>query len=111
MIINLSPQRRDDSLEVVRAGNSLVINGETFDFSRMSDGDTLPSSAIKSEWFVGDVNKEEGELTLTLILPNPWNYSPEQAFPVPLHDVPDGLIEFPAPLPEVPSETVSEVQG
>ena len=111
MIIKLSPQRRDDSLVVVRAGSSLVVNGETFDFSLIGDGDTLPLSAIQSEWFAGDVNKVEGELTLTLILPNPWNYSPEQAFPVPLHDVPDGPIAFPLPLPEVPSETVSEEQA
>jgi hypothetical protein len=100
MRINLSPQRRDDALEVVKAGDVLTLNGEPFDFSRMGDGDTLPGAAIQSEWFVGDVDRVNGELVLTLLLPNPWNYSPAQAFPVPLENVPDGPVIFPGPLPE-----------
>ncbi|MGC1328977.1 hypothetical protein, partial [Pseudomonas sp.] len=84
MKINLSPQRRDDTLEVACAGAVLTINGEAFDFSKMADGDTLPSSAISSPWFAGQVDNFGGELELTLILPLPANYSPEQAFPEPL---------------------------
>lgn len=99
MNIALSPQRRDDTLLVIKAGNALTINGKLFDFSRMADGDTLPRSAIESEWFAGDIENVDEELTLALLLPNPWNYSPEQAFPLPLLNVPDGEVEFPAPLP------------
>jgi hypothetical protein len=109
MRIKLFPQRRDDALTVVRSGSVLIVNGESFDFSRMADGDTLPLSAIQSQWFVGDVDKVGGELTLTLLLPNPWNYSPEQAFPVDLVDVPDGPVIFPQPLPAV--ETPAEDQA
>lgn len=101
MKMNLSPQRRDNALQVSRAGAILVVNGESFDFSRMEDGDTLPASAIKSEWFVNQVDNVGGELELTLLLPLPQNYSPAQAFPVPLLDVPDGEVLFPEPLPEV----------
>lgn len=108
MIINLAPQRRDDTLEVIRAGSILTVNGQVFDFSRMNDGDTLPNSAISSEWFAGDVNKLDGELSLTLLFPNPWNYSPEQAFPAPLVNVPDGHVIFPKPLPETKIEVGSE---
>lgn len=100
MVIYLSPQLRPDTLEVIRAGAALIINGETFDFSAMGDGDTLPRSAIKSEWFAGDVNKIDGELALTLLFPMPRNYSQEQAFPVPLENVPDGPVVLPGPLPE-----------
>ena len=100
MIIKLSPVRRDDTLEVWKLGNILTVNGERFDFSRMADGDTLPQSAINSEWFTADVDLVDGELVLTLILPNPINFSPEQAFPVDLVDVPDGPVAFPLPLPE-----------
>ncbi|MBK5400521.1 hypothetical protein JFU47_28015 [Pseudomonas sp. TH39(2020)] len=108
MNIILTPQRRDDTLEVIKAGSVLTVNGQVFDFSRMRDGDTLANSAINSEWFAGDVEKVEGELTLTLLLPNPWNYSPEQAFPVPLENLPDGQVVFPRPLPEPEVEAVSE---
>lgn len=104
MRIKLSPQRRDDTLEVIKSGNVLVVNGEIFDFSPMGDGDTLPRSAIGSEWFTGDVDRENGELTVTLLFPNPSNYSPEQAFPVDLVDVPGGPVVLPLPLPEVTTE-------
>lgn len=110
MIIKLLPQRRDDALVAVRSGNILLVNGEPFDFSPMDDGDTLPRTAIQSEWFAGDVNKINGKLTLTLLFPNPWNYSHEQAFPADLVDVPNGPVEFPLPLAAVASEPESEEQ-
>jgi hypothetical protein len=86
---------------VVKSGDILKVNGEDFDFSQIGEGDTLPASAISSEWFNrGAVDRINGELVLTLTLPNPWNFSPEQAFPVPLVAVLDGPVVFPAPLPE-----------
>lgn len=99
MIIKLSPQRRDDLLEVVKTGQVLDINGEEFDFSAIPDGATLPRSAIDSEWFAGDVEMISGDLVVTLLFPNPANYSPAQAFPVDLVGVPDGPVAFPQPLP------------
>jgi hypothetical protein len=108
MIIKLSPNRCSGTLAVTRSGSILTVNGETFDFSQMGDGDTLPRSAINSEWFADDVSKNSGELTLTLLLPLPAYYSQEQAFPVDLVNVPDGPVVFPQPLPvpiiEVPAK-------
>lgn len=101
MDIILSPQRRDDTLTLIKTGDVLNVNGEDFDFSPMGAGDTLPYQAITSQWFVAAVEKDlSGKLTLTVILPNPANYSPEQAFPVPLLDIPDGPVELPQPLPD-----------
>ncbi|MGS0738823.1 hypothetical protein ACVBEG_20340 [Pseudomonas sp. GG8] len=105
MRIKLSPSRNDDTLSVVKMGNILTINDVTFDFSQMKDGDTLPRSAIQSEWFVGDVDNTGGELTLTLLLPLPVNFSQEQAFPVDLTNVPDGPVVFPQPLPIIEVQT------
>ena len=105
MIIHLSPVRRDETLEVVRDGLILTVNGEDFDFTSMLEGSTLPLAAIASDWFAGDVDMQGGELTLTLLLPLPANYSQEQAFPKPLLDVPDGLVIFPQPLPDAVVET------
>jgi len=99
MKINLSPQRRDDTLELSRAGAVLTVNGEAFDFSQMAAGDTLPAAAISSSWFAGEVNNIAGELELTLLLPLPVNFSPEQAFPEPLLNVQDGPVALPQPLP------------
>lgn len=109
MKIILVPQRREQSLEVVKLGNTLALNGEIFDFSPMSEGDTLPASAISSEWFFDKVHNVDGEIELTLFLPLPENFSPEQAFPLPLTDVPDGLVVFPAPLPVNETGSPAEV--
>jgi hypothetical protein len=65
----------------------------------MADGDTLPASAISSEWFTGQVDKVAGVLELTLFLPLPANYSPAQAFPEPLLNVPNGPVALPQPMP------------
>jgi hypothetical protein len=101
MIIKLSPQRRDDTLVLTKNGDTLIINGEAFDFSRMGSGDTLPVTAIASQWFVEDVERDEnGKLIVTLLLPNPRNYSPEQAFPADLVGVPNGEVVLPGPLLE-----------
>lgn len=99
MKINLSPQRRDDTLDISRAGAVLILNGEAFDFSPMVAGDTLPYGAVNSPWIVGPVDNIDGRLELTLILPLPAHFSPEQAFPEPLLNVPDGPVVLPQPLP------------
>lgn len=99
MNIFLSPQRRDASLAIFKTGSILRLNDEAdFDFSPMTEGSTLPRSAIDSEWFAGDIEMRGGALNLTLFLPLPNNYSPAQAFPEPLSDVTDGLVVFPEPL-------------
>lgn len=100
MIINLSPQRRDDTLVAFKSGDKLNLNYEEFDFSKLAEGDTLPCTAIGSSWFFGNVERRSGELEMTLLLPNPVNYSPAQAFPVPLVNVPDGQVVFPRSLPD-----------
>ena len=101
--INLLPFRVDvDAFEVVKSGTSLSVNGEVYDFSQMSDGDTLPRGAIAGDNFPGDVTMEGGVITVTLLMPMPWNYSQEQAFPEPLLNVPDGPVKLPDPLPPEP---------
>lgn len=108
MNINLSPGRSDETLTVSKNGNTLTLNGEKFDFSRMKDGDTLPLEAITSRWFAGQVEMVGESLEVTLRLPLPVNYSAEQAFPAPLLNVPDGVVVLPQPLiqPEPPAEVV-----
>ncbi|WP_268797504.1 hypothetical protein [Pseudomonas huanghezhanensis] len=99
MIIKLSPSRRDDTLTVEKRGDALILNGEAFDLARLPDGGTLPSTAIDSPWFAGDVHRQGGELVVTLILPLPINYSPAQAYPDDLVDVADGDVVLPGALP------------
>lgn len=97
MKIILSPQRRDDRLIAVKSGDILTLNYVRFELSSIGEGDTLPFDAIHSQWFSGNIERLNGELTLTLLFPNPSNYSQAQAFPSPLLDVPDGVVVFPGP--------------
>ena len=109
MRINFVPQRRDDQVVYVKRGDELLIDGEVFDFSPIQDGDLLPQDAIRSQWIAGDASRINGVLLVTLILPNPWNYSPEQAFPAPIVINTDGLIELPNPLPETDTSLPLEI--
>ena len=95
MQINLKPQRRDDSLTVVKQGDVLVVNGTEFDFSAVPEGATLPADAIDSDLFSGPVERVGGELVLTLILPHGPNPSHAVAFPQPINVTADGPVELP----------------
>lgn len=108
MKIALSPQRRDDTVNYQIAGDVIIVNGEPFDFSKIEEGDVLPREAIKTEWFSGDVTRVDGELWLSLILPNPWNYSQAQAFPSLMRITKNGLLDLPKPLPQPLKEPVND---
>lgn len=97
MKIILSPQRREDTLIAIKMGDVLVLNYVRFDLSPIGEGDTLPFDAVHSQWLPGNIERLNGELTLTLLFPNPSNYSQAQAFPSPLLNVPDGVVVFPGP--------------
>lgn len=102
MLINLSPVRIDgEEMVLEKRGNAIVVNGEVFDFSRMKDGESIPSTAIVSRWFYGGefIDMVGGELVLTIVIPLPYNYSQEQAFPLPIHMTHDGIVPLPKPLP------------
>lgn len=95
MRIKFSPQRRDDRLEVVKHGDVLTINGRAFDFGPVPEGATLPASAVDCEFFVGDIERIDGALHLTLLLPHGPNPSQNVAFPAPLTVLDDGPVAMP----------------
>lgn len=96
MKINLCPIRRDDTLTLSRSGDTLTINGEIFDFSAIPDGATLPRAAVDCDWLASDVERVNGVLTLTVILPHGPNAPEETRFPEPLTLTTDGPIALPA---------------
>lgn len=102
MIIRVYGQRFEDgiSLSAEKRGEVLMLNGVDFDFSPLLEGSTLPVQAISSEWFIGDATREGGVVTLHVRYPIPANFSPEQATPRDLVDIPDGSVAFPQALPD-----------
>ena len=95
MRIKFNPQRREDSLTVVKQGDVLVVNGTEFDFSVVPEGATLPADAIDSDLFSGPVERISGELHVVLTLPHGPNPSQAVAFPQPISVVVDGPVELP----------------
>lgn len=93
MHISFSPMRRDDRLIASKAGDILSINGEQFDFSGVPEGATVPS--VPSPWIIGPVERIDGEIRLTLILPHGPNPSQAVAFPEPITAAEDGPIAIP----------------
>ena len=95
MHISFSPQRRDDTLSVSKNGDKLRINGELFSFVTLPEGGTIPAGVIPCEWIVGPVERVNGEVRLTLVLPHGPTPSAEVSFPVALVDPPDGDLAIP----------------
>ena len=95
MKITLSPQRRDEKLTVTKHGDVLTINGTEYDFTDLPDGGTLPADAVDCEYVFGSVDRVNGELELTLLLPHGANASEAARFPEPIMDPADGEVELP----------------
>jgi len=95
MRITLSPVRLDTPLTLQRAGDVLTINGETFDFSTLPEGASLPASAVACALLAGDVTRQDGVLHLTLVLPHGAAAPPETLFPAPLILTGDGPVVLP----------------
>ena len=95
MKIILSPQRRDDTLTVTKQGDTLTINGTAYDFSVVPDGATLPRDATDCKWLASDVERINGVLHLTLLLPHGADASEAARFPQPIINPADGVLELP----------------
>lgn len=114
MRIKLTAQRRDDVLTLIKTGDVLTINGAAFDFSSLPDGASIPAGEVPCEWLAGPVERVDGELRLTLILPHGANPTQAVAFPVAITDPPDGVIVLPAdpaPVEQANEEEPANVDG
>lgn len=95
MRITLSPMRRDNTLTLSKAGDTLTINGEAFDLSGVPEGATLPREAVECDWLAGPVERQGGVLHLTLILPHAARAPEATLFPQPIIANGDGPIALP----------------
>ncbi|WP_336334611.1 tail fiber assembly protein [Pseudomonas putida] len=94
MIIKLSPVRSDVSLSVAKLGDTLEVNGVALDFSRLPDGATLPAEAVGCEFVIAPVERINGDLVLTLMLPHAADAPQAARFPVDLYPA-DGQVQLP----------------
>jgi len=95
MIINLSPIGSTETLSVSVVGDILILNGVELDFTPMTEGATLPNQAIDCKWVLGGVYRTDGEINVTIQLPNTEDASELARFPSPIHITVDGPVELP----------------
>ena len=95
MKITFSPQRSDDILTITKHGDTLTINGTAYDFSVIPEGATLPKDATDCAWLASDVERINGVLHLTLLLPHGKDASHAARFPQPIINPADGVLELP----------------
>lgn len=95
MKIELSPVRRDDRYTLAVTGDVLTINGEAFDFTALPEGASLPREAVACDWLISDVERQGGDLRLTLRLPHGAGAPDETRFPQPLIVTTDGPVALP----------------
>lgn len=98
MKIKLSPVFKDTTpLSAQVAGDVITINGEVYDFSPLKEGETLPSEALP-DYFVGSIERIEGDIHLTLVLPHAVNAPHETRFPA-AYSVAMDVVSGEVPLP------------
>lgn len=95
MLIKLSPVRSDVELAVTKAGDTLIINGVSLDFSRLESGDTLVAEAVGSDWVTQVVERIDGKLVVTLKLPHAADAPEFARFPVDIINPADGSVYLP----------------
>jgi hypothetical protein len=95
MEITLSPTRGNTPITLEKQGDALIVNGETFDFAFLAEGDTLPRGAVSGDWLASDVTRTGGELALTVVLPYGRNAPHGTRFPAVIAATQDGAITMP----------------
>ena len=95
MRLEFTPSRMKEEVVLERRGDSLVINGEAFDFAPLPEGAELSAEAIESDWFTGVVRREGGVLHLSVRLPHGAHAPGETLFPAPVIMSQDGPVPTP----------------
>ena len=95
MYITLSPQIREGSLKASVERDILTINGVSYDFTPLLEGSFLSANAIDCVYIIDKVTRENGVISLTLLLPIKFDAPDGASFPQPINAIQDGVINFP----------------
>lgn len=83
MIIKRSPVFSDETLTATRSGDTLNLNGTSFDFTDLAEGDILPADAVNSQSVISDVTRKGGEINTTIRWPHTIDADEADRFPEP----------------------------
>ena len=114
MNINIITSITTERASFEKRGDSLIINGEVFDFSPLLEGERLPMNAIKSDFFAGAVERHKGILFIPIRLPISEALAESIGIPGPILDAPDGPLDLPKEpeiiQPELAPESNQEIE-
>ncbi len=82
-------------LSVVHQSGDLIINGVTYPFSKLQEGETLPYGSISCPYVFGDVFKIDGVLNLCLVFPIGYDAPHDARFPELILVIEDGPVTLP----------------
>jgi len=94
--INTPTENDEGSVELQCASHTQEMTRANTD---TRNGATIPAGEVPCKWITGPVERIDGQIHLTLILPHGPNPSMAVAFPAPIIDPPDGDIALPFDLP------------
>ncbi|WP_286088892.1 tail fiber assembly protein [Pseudomonas sp. MWU13-3659] len=109
MRIKLLPIMSSARLVVFRDGDELQINGQRYDFSRVTEGATLPGTAIAEACVFGPVERIGGVLDVTLLLPHADDAPESVRFPVDIINPSNGVVHLPGQNPTTTSQVMTGV--
>lgn len=95
IILLLHPQRSDKPLALERDGDTLIVNGERFDFTELPKEAVLPPSAISSPFFTGPVRRDRDHLYINMLLPLSEASAESSRYPRCIHADVDGPVTLP----------------
>ncbi len=99
--LSFSPQLSQAQPTLAVSGDALTFDGSVLDLSGLPEGATLPCAAIACDWLASDVERRNGVIHLTLILPITADAPRAARFPQPITVTGDGPIALPgSPSPE-----------
>jgi len=94
--ITFSPQYSFAEPMLEKQGDALIVNGVTLDFSNFPEGGELPPEAIDNPFIVGGVERKDGVIHMTILLPYSNPNAPQSVtFPEPILITEDGPIALP----------------
>lgn len=97
MQIKFIPLRSDNTLSLRRNGDSLTVNGVTYNFAQIAEGEILPAEATGCPLLHGNVTRTAGVLQISLILPYAPNSDANEDGEITDADVSEA-IRFPEPI-------------
>lgn len=106
--INIITSITTERASFEKRGDSLIINGEEFDFSPLLEGERLPMHAIKSDFMAGAVERHNGVLTIPIRFPVSDALASMIGIHGPIIDAQDGPLDLPKEPEIVPPEIAPE---